>query len=122
DREVNALLQEALSIYQIDTGMLKQLRPDFILTQAQCKVCAVSLSEVEQAVSGWGDFQPRVLSLAPNALADVWNDILNVAEVLGVAERGVEVVVRLIDRVERIAAGAGRLPPRLAVAGCGWRD
>ena len=122
DREVNALLQEALSIYQIDTGMLKQLRPDFILTQAQCKVCAVSLSEVEQAVSGWGDFQPRVLSLAPNALADVWNDILNVAGALGVPERGLEVVARLKDRVERIAARTRHLPQRPSVACIEWLD
>ena len=122
DREVHAILQDALSIYQIDAGMLKQLRPDFILTQSQCKACAVSLSEVEQAVRGWGGFQPRVLSLAPNALADVWNDILKVAEALGVAERGVEVVERLKDRVECIAARTRELPQRPSVACIEWLD
>src|SRR5207247_370242 len=122
DREVNALLQDALSIYQIDAGKLKQLRPDFILTQSQCEVCAVSLSEVEQAVSGWVGFQPRVLSLAPNALADVWNDILKVAGALGVAERGVEVVARLKDRVESIAARTRHLPQRPSVACIEWLD
>jgi len=122
DREVNALLQDALSIYQIDTRLLKQLRPDLILTQSQCEVCAVSLSEVEQAVSGWGAFQPRVLSLAPNTLADVWNDILKVAGALGVAERGVEVVSRLEDRVERIAARTRHLPQRPSVACIEWLD
>jgi len=122
DREVNALLQDALSIYQIDTGLLKQLRPDFILTQSQCEVCAVSLSEVEQTVSGWGGFQPRVLSLAPNTVADVWNDILKVAGALGIAERGVEVVARLKDRVERIAARTCPLPQRPSVACIEWLD
>ena len=122
DREVNALLRDALSIYQIDTAKLKQLRPDFILTQSQCKVCAVSLSEVEKAVSGWGGFQPRVLSLAPNTLADVWNDILKVAGALGVAERGAEVVARLKDRVERIAARTRHLPQRPSVACIEWLD
>jgi iron complex transport system substrate-binding protein len=121
-REVKALLQEALSIYQIDTGLLKQLRPDFILTQSQCKACAVSLSEVEQAVGGWGSFQPRVLSLAPTHLADVWNDVLEVAGALGVAERGVEVVARLKDRVERIAARTRHLPQRPSVACIEWLD
>jgi iron complex transport system substrate-binding protein len=122
DREVHAILQDALSIYQIDTGMLKQLRPDFILTQSQCEACAVSLSEVEQAVRGWGGFQPRVLSLAPNTLADVWNDILKVADALGVAERGAEVVARLEDRVERIAARTRHLPQRPSVACIEWLD
>jgi iron complex transport system substrate-binding protein len=122
DRDVKALLQEALSIYQIDTGMLKQLRPDFILTQSQCKVCAVSLSEVEQAVGNWGGFQPRVLSLAPNTVGDVWNDVLVVAEALGVAERGVGVVERLKNRVERIAARTRPLPQRPSVACIEWLD
>ena len=122
DREIHALLQNALSIYQIDVGKLKQLRPDFILTQSQCEVCAVSLSEVEQAVSGWGGFQPRVLSLAPNTVADVWNDILKVAGALGIAERGVEVVARLKDRVERIATRTRPLPRRPSVACIEWLD
>ena len=122
DREVNALLQDALSIYQIDAGKLKQLRPDFILTQSQCEVCAVSLSEVEQAVGGWVGFQPRVLSFAPNALADVWNDVLKAAGALGVAERGEEVVARLKDRVESIAARTRHLPQRPSVACIEWLD
>ena len=122
DRDVKALLQEALSIYQIDTGLLKQLRPDFILTQSQCKACAVSVSEVEQAVGGWSGVQPCILSLAPSTLADVWNDILKVANALGVAERGVEVVARLKDRVERIATRARHLPQRPSVACIEWLD
>src|SRR5437763_4608489 len=43
DRQVKNLVREAVSIYQIDTKKLKELRPDIILTQAQCEVCAVSL-------------------------------------------------------------------------------
>ena len=122
DREIHALLQNALSIYQIDTGTLKQLRPDFILTQSQCEVCAVSLSDVEQAVGAWGGSQPRVLSLAPNALADVWNDILKVAVALGVAERGEQVVGRLKHRIEGISALTRHLTQRPSVACIEWLD
>jgi len=100
----------------------RSLKPDVIVTQSQCEVCAVSLSEVEQAVGNWVGFQPRVLSLAPNTLADVWNDILKVAGALGVAERGVEVVARLKDRVERIAARTRPLPQRPSVACIEWLD
>src|SRR5262245_48852367 len=49
DRQVRSLVQDALSIYRIDTATLNALCPDVILTQAQCEVCAVSLREVEQA-------------------------------------------------------------------------
>ena len=92
------------------------------MTQSQCEVCAVSLSEVEQAVGGWVGFQPRVLSFAPNALADVWNDVLKAAGALGVAERGEEVVARLKDRVESIAARTRHLPQRPSVACIEWLD
>jgi iron complex transport system substrate-binding protein len=122
DRQVNSLVRDALSIHQIDTELLKAMRPDVILTQAQCKVCAVSLAEVEQAISGWAGFQPRVLSLAPNSLADVWNDILNVAAALGVAERGVQVVARLKRRVEGVAARTRHRPQRPSVACIEWID
>src|SRR6185437_10505727 len=49
DRQVKALAQGAVSIYQIDAERLQALQPDIILTQAQCEVCAVSLAEVEAA-------------------------------------------------------------------------
>ncbi len=122
DGEVKALLEDALSIYQIDTDLLKQLQPDFILTQAQCKVCAVSLSEVEQAVGGWLGSKPHILSLAPHALADVWNDILTVAAALDAAKSGQEVVARLKDRVADVAAHTRHLPRRPSVACIEWMD
>jgi iron complex transport system substrate-binding protein len=122
DREVGALLRDALSIYQIDTAKLRQLRPDFILTQSQCAVCAVSLPEVEQAVRAWAGFQPRVLSLAPNALADVWSDILNVGAALGVADRGAQLVARLKERVQNVAAQTRGLRPRRSVACLEWLE
>ena len=49
---VTELLQSALSVYRIETELLKQLQPTHIVTQAQCDVCAVSLAEVEQATAG----------------------------------------------------------------------
>src|SRR5215213_4226171 len=42
DRQVKQLLQEAVSLYRVDTEKLRELKPDIILTQAQCEVCAVS--------------------------------------------------------------------------------
>src|SRR3954466_14851750 len=53
DRRVKALLQDATSVYRVDADLLRQLRPDVIVTQAQCEVCAVSLRDVEAAVCDW---------------------------------------------------------------------
>ncbi len=82
---VTDLLQSALSVYRVKTEVLEQLRPTHILTQAQCEVCAVSLSDVEQAVAELTHVQPQIISLQPNTLAEVWADIERVAQVLRVA-------------------------------------
>lgn len=81
---VNEILQSALSIYQIKTDVLEKLQPTHILTQDQCDVCAVSLSEVEKAVATLTHSQPQIISLQPNVLADLWSDIERVAEATGV--------------------------------------
>ena len=55
DRQVKALVAGALSVYLVEAETLKELRPDVIVTQDQCEVCAVSLEEVEAAVCEWVD-------------------------------------------------------------------
>jgi iron complex transport system substrate-binding protein len=122
DREVKSLLRNALSIYAVDTGSLRRLQPDIILTQSQCEVCAVSLPEVEQAVTEWAGHKPQIISLAPNSLADVWDDIPRVAGALGVPDRGVELVRKLKERVEKIAMLTRDLPRRPSVACIEWLE
>lgn len=79
---VTDLLQTALSVYQVKTDVLEQVQPTLILTQAQCEVCAVSLSDVVAAVATLTRSQPRILSLQPTVLDDVWHDIRQVAAAL----------------------------------------
>jgi iron complex transport system substrate-binding protein len=116
DQRVKSLLQEATSVYRVDIEMLDRLHPDIIVTQAQCEVCAVSLREVEEALSRAIDSSPRVVTLNPNDLADVWRDIEHVAQSLDVPERGAALVGRLQARVRAIAgaAAAPTFPPTVA--------
>jgi iron complex transport system substrate-binding protein len=120
DRRVKAVLQDALSVYRVHTDALRELRPDVIVTQSQCEVCAVSQRDVEEAVGRWLDGRPRIVSLAPNALADVWDDIRRVAEALEVPERGQELVGRLRQRMAAIAEQARGLSRRPTVACVEW--
>jgi iron complex transport system substrate-binding protein len=122
DREVKMLLENALSIYRIDTEQLKQLQPDVILTQSQCEVCAVSLKEVEDAVCHWLGSHPQIISLAPTKLADVWNDMVQVAQALGVNDRGTTLVKQLKARVVDIIEKACQLKRRPSVACIEWLD
>lgn len=120
DRRVKDVLRDGLSVYRVHADVLKQLKPDVIVTQTQCDVCAVSERDVEQAVCDWVEGRPRIVSLAPNALADVWNDIQRVADALDVSDKGRQVVKELQQRIEAIAARAGKLPDRPTVACIEW--
>src|SRR5215470_10532018 len=75
DQRVKAILQEGLSVYRVDAETLRALRPDVIVTQSQCEVCAVSLRDVEEAVCSLVGSRPRVVSLEPNGLADIWTTV-----------------------------------------------
>src|SRR5262245_43966794 len=87
DQRVKAIVQEGLSVYRVDGELLRALEPDVIVTQTQCEVCAVSLREVERVTCAWLSKCPRLVALAPNALADVWEDVGHVAEALDVVGR-----------------------------------
>src|SRR5436309_6412718 len=78
---------KALSIYAIDVEQLQTLQPDVIFTQTQCEVCAVSERDVVQAIEQLTGLQPRVVSLAPHRLRDVWEDVLRVGQALNSAEK-----------------------------------
>jgi len=122
DQRVKAILAEGLSVYRVDADRLRALAPDVIVTQSQCEVCAVSLRDVEQAVCDWIESRPRIVSLEPFALADVWRDVETVAAALGAPERGAELTARLRRRVEAIVERARAIRDRPSVAVIEWID
>jgi len=122
DRQVREILEDALSVYRVDAALLASLAPTHIITQTQCEVCAVSLRDVEEALQSFTGSQPQIISLQPNGLADVWTDIERVAEALGIAQRGHELVTRLRTRMAAIEHRAQALPERPTVACIEWID
>ena len=105
DDEVKSLVQSALSIYYINEKLLKELKPDIIFTQSQCEVCAVSVSDVENALKNITGLSSRVISVEPNSVEDIFNDILTIAEILNVRKKGkelVELIKAKIDNTEKI--------------------
>jgi iron complex transport system substrate-binding protein len=120
DQRVKAVLQEALSVYRVHANVLRRLRPDVIVTQEQCDVCAVSRRDVEQAVCAWLGTRPRVVSLKPNALADVWAGVHQVADALAAPRRGADLIGRLRRRMADLTVRAAALPLRPTVACVEW--
>ncbi len=122
DRRVKEALRDSLSVYHVDEARLRDLAPDVIVTQAQCDVCAVSLKDVERAVGGWLESRPRVVSLAPNALADIWEDIRAVASALEVTPRGEQLIDELRRRMAAVEERARARPHRPTVACIEWME
>ena len=102
DARVKDRLRNALSIYDVRDQVLEQLQPTHILTQTQCEVCAVSLSDVERSVANQLRSKPQIVSLQPDCLADVWDDIARVAVALGYPERGQELVSQMKTRMKPV--------------------
>ena len=122
DERVKAVLQDAVSVYSVDTALLDDLAPDLVVTQSQCELCAVSLSDVQAAVRELVRSKPDVLSLEPNALGDVWRDIASVANALGVRDRGDALLDELRKRLDAIAGRARETGRRPRVACIEWYD
>ncbi len=89
-KSVMEVMKRAVSVYDLDLELLTSLKPDFIITQDLCDVCAVSFEQVEQACQEVLDKNIRIISLKPKMLGDIWDDVQNVADQLSVDEKGRE--------------------------------
>ncbi|RCH55533.1 cobalamin-binding protein [Mucilaginibacter hurinus] len=102
DAKVKEILNDALSLYNVKRDVIQRLSPDVIITQAQCDVCAVSLTEVEHALEDYLAKKAKIISLQPNSLDDIFNDIKTVANSLGAPTAGEELLESLMERVDII--------------------
>lgn len=114
DRMVKDSVANALSVYEVSDEVLQTLQPTHIVTQTQCEVCAVSLRDVERSVASRLASQPKIISLQPNSLADIWDDMRRVAGAVGMdAEPAIMRLQHRIQELQRMAAG-DELKPRVA--------
>lgn len=111
DQLVKQSLHNALSIYEVFDDVLEALQPTHIITQTQCEVCAVSLRDVERSVASRLKSAPSIISLAPNSLADIWNDFRRVAEGVGIP--GEPTINRLQSQIAALTRNPA-LRPRVA--------
>ena len=123
DIEVRAVLQDALAVYEIELDRLATARPELIVTQDLCDVCAVSLDDVRAAVAKLAQRDDiRIVNLHPTRLGDVWDDIARVAAALARPETGGRVVDDLRARVADIQARSAARDGRPRVLSIEWID
>jgi iron complex transport system substrate-binding protein len=125
-REIDRLVKErmaaAVSVYEVDSELIRSLEPTHIITQTQCKVCAVSLEDVERALQDQIGVSARIVSLEPYALVDLWRDIQRVAEACGCADCGERLNASLQARMCAIAQEAQQANPPPTIAALEWLD
>jgi iron complex transport system substrate-binding protein len=111
DEWVRGALREEGTIYVIDEPLLRELRPDVILTQKLCDVCAVgygTVAKLAQTLPG----PPQVVNLEPSSLSDIFDDIRRVAEVCNVPDTADKIITQLLNRVEVVRRRADTIVHR----------
>ena len=101
DHAVRSQLDGHGSIYDLKTEILEKLKPDLIITQELCEVCAVAYPQVEKAARMYVS-EAQVVSLEPNTIEDIFENIKTVGELTGTKEKAEQVVQNLQDRLDKI--------------------
>lgn len=110
DEAVRAAVEKGETLYAVDGGLLASLRPDVIITQDLCKVCAVSGAEIADAGA-------KVISLGPRTLSEVAGSVRSLACELGVNQRGLAVAGEMMERIDAVRhAVQGKRRRRVFVA------
>jgi iron complex transport system substrate-binding protein len=119
---IEELVSRGLSIYELDAESLRALRPDVILTQTLCEVCAATPADLEAALRAWTGAAPEIVSLAPFSLDDVLSDLTRIADAIGLAERGTALAAELRARIESLTVLGRASSSRPRVAALEWLD
>ena len=122
DRLVKERLASALSVYEVDSELIRRLRPTHIITQTQCKVCAVSLVDVELALQSEMAVDARIIALEPYALDDVWTDIRRVGSACECEAAARQLIASLQGRIDDIRKRARTAAKRPRVATLEWLE
>jgi iron complex transport system substrate-binding protein len=101
DRQVSELVARGESIYAVDADLLESLAPDLIVTQDLCHVCAASPDDLAAALRRFSR-PPRVLTLTPHSLDDVWQDIIRAGEATNTLPRAKALATELKAKVKAV--------------------
>ncbi|MGA8145477.1 MAG: cobalamin-binding protein [Candidatus Acidiferrales bacterium] len=107
DRQVTELVSRGESIYAVDASLLASLAPDLIITQDLCHVCAASPDDLATALTRFSK-RPKILSLTPHSLADVWDDIRRIGEATGRRRDAQGLAIALEQKVAAIEMKVAR--------------
>src|SRR3954454_12542463 len=108
DRAVKDSISDDNSLYTVDAELIEELRPDLLVTQDLCTVCAVSSGDLATACPVGAE----VISLDPGTLGGVADTVTLLADRLGAVEAGRRIVSDMRAKVDAVRAAVAGLPRR----------
>ena len=121
DAAVREYTERGEAIYALDESVLRGLKPDLIVTQALCPVCAVSYDDVA-AIAERMDPAPKVISLDPKTYGETLADVRTVAKATDAAVAGVDLIARTARRVDEVERAVSDVRRRPRVVALEWFD
>jgi len=118
DAEVRRRLRSGQPLYHIDTDLITRLKPDVLITQAHCEVCAVTPGDVQRA---GGVAVGQVLALGAGSVEGIFAGIRSVAEAVATLQAGEDLIARMQARMGAITAAVRHRPPPTLVM-LEWTD
>lgn len=124
--EIDGIVQQARAngnpLYWIDGELLRELKPHLIITQELCEVCAIASGSVFETAAKVLDYQPEILTIRPNLVTDILQNVRNIASAAGVAQRGIDLAESLESRIGLVVDGVSDGVPRPRVLCLDWLD
>ncbi|MDO9118270.1 MAG: cobalamin-binding protein [Nitrospira sp.] len=112
DRAVKQLVSAGQRLYRLNEQRLREARPDVILTQDLCHVCAVTPDQLTQAITALPS-EPRIVTLNPTSMEDMLLDVVRIAQAVGAADRGQALLQSLRARLDHVSTTKRAIRPRV---------
>lgn len=119
DRRVTESMARGESLYEVDVAALEELRPDWIITQDLCRVCAASVDDLGKALTILSS-APKTLTLNPHTLAEVWQDVRMIGRALGFEKEGERVAQECQKQIEAVKSTVSHTKRRPRVVCLEW--
>lgn len=101
-QDIKKILSLGLSVYEVDTKLLKELRPDIIITQSQCSVCAVGLDDVKKSLNLWLSKETILIDLKSLSFSGIMDEILEIGKKLNKINKANTIVKNIYNELEQI--------------------
>jgi iron complex transport system substrate-binding protein len=121
DRQVREYVERGESLYIVNADALRELAPDLVVTQDLCLVCAASPDDLAAVLANF-EKRPRVLSLNPRNLGDVWDDISRVARETSREHTAEKLIAEISQRLQSLKRQVEKISRRPRVAFLEWLE